>query len=296
MWKCYDCGMEGNPSGFAATTRGLEEHLATSYKVQDYHNRTVFKPERCQHGFYTYGGAKGDRTKVEVGPHLGLQVFPLLYGQEIVESSAWERIKEGVKLATGGFYLGRGGPFGSEQGKDKVATTQTDMIKQRFTVLDVYRETHDTITLLSDFPAAWEPGQFSMIGTAATGEVPISFSGKRDGCTMQTIRRVGRVTSVLTALQPGATITQRGPFGHGWRYKDADKLLVIAGGCGMAPLMPVLDERPDATVLYGAREERDLYKLPCDFAYAFMPRLVTDLIDSRCADYCGALICGPEAM
>ena len=278
MWKCYECEAGGNPSGFSATTAAIEAHFRG---MNGNHS----------HGFYTYGGAKGDRTKVEVGPHL-------LYGQEIVESSAWERLKEGVKLATGGFYLGKGGPFGSEQGKDAAATTQTDMIRQRFTVLDVYRETHDTITLLSDFPAAWEPGQFSMIGTAATGEVPISFSGKRDGYTMQTIRKVGRVTSVLTELQPGATITQRGPFGHGWRYKDIGNLLIIAGGCGMAPLMPVLDERPDAMVLYGAKEARDFYHLPDggNVTWVTLPGLVTDLIDSRHADYCGVLICGPEAM
>src|SRR5208337_4000344 len=256
MWKCYECGAEGNPSGFAATTRELEAHMATSTHVKKFHAGDTEHTWRCQHGYYTYGGAKGDRTKVEVGPHL-------LYGQEIVESSAWERLKEGVKLATGGFYLGKGGPFGSERGKDRVATTQTDMIKQRFTVLDAYQETHDTITILSDFPDTWEPGQFSMLGTAATGEVPISFSGKRDGCTMQTIRNVGRVTSVLwNTLGEGSTITQRGPFGRGWQYKDARKLIVIAGGCGMAPLMPVLDERPDATVLYGVKTSEDFYDLP----------------------------------
>ena len=30
MWKCYQCGATGNPSGFAATTRELEAHFATS--------------------------------------------------------------------------------------------------------------------------------------------------------------------------------------------------------------------------------------------------------------------------
>ena len=302
-WKCYDCGMEGGASGFAATTRELEAHFATSYKVQGYHDRTVFKPERCQHGFYTYGGAKGDRTKVEVGPHL-------LYGQEIVESSAWERFKEGVKLATGGFYLGvadggpqngqpggNGGLYGSSLGKAPATYSQNDLVKQRFNVLDVYKETHDTITILSDFPDTWTPGQFSMLGAAATGEVPISFSGKRDGCTMQTIRKVGRVTSVLFDLQPGATITQRGPFGHGWEYKDARRLLLIAGGCGMAPLMPVIDERPDATVLYGARTTDDFYSLPgaADVAWITAPGVVTELIVAT-HRFTDALICGPEPM
>ena len=302
-WSCYDCGMTGNPSGFAATTRELETHLATSFKVQGYHDRTVFKSERCQHGYYTYGGAKGDRTKVDVGPHL-------LYGQEIVESSIWEKVKEGVLLATGGFYLGvadggpqngqpggNGGLYGSSLGKAPATYSQNDLVKQRFNVLDEYKETHDTITILSDFPDTWMPGQFSMLGTAATGEVPISFSGKRDGCTMQTIRKVGRVTSVLFDLQPGATITQRGPFGHGWEYKDAGKLLLIAGGCGMAPLMPVLDEWPDATVLYGARTPDDFYSLPdgADVEWITAPGVVTDLIVAT-HRFTDALICGPEPM
>ena len=304
MWKCYECGATGSPSGFAATTRELEAHFATAtHPIKN--AMGVVDPRRprqpCQHGYYTYGGAKGDRTKVEVGPHL-------LYGQEIVESSIWEKVKEGVLLATGGFYLGvadggpqngqpggNGGLYGSSLGKAPATYSQNDLVKQRFNVLDVYKETHDTITILSDFPDTWAPGQFSMLGTAATGEVPISFSGKRDGCTMQTIRKVGRVTSVLFGLQPGATITQRGPFGHGWEYKGAEKLLLIAGGCGMAPLMPVIDERPDATVLYGVKAAADKYSVTVT-ASATAPTLVTDLI--LCADAAAAcaLICGPEAM
>ena len=128
MWKCYQCGATGNPSGFAATTRELEAHFATStHPVKN--AMGVIDPRRprepCQHGYYTYGGPLGDRTRVEVGPHL-------LGGQEISESSSWERFKEGVKdFMTGGYYLGvadgnpgygvetggNGGPFGSSHGK-----------------------------------------------------------------------------------------------------------------------------------------------------------------------------------
>lgn len=304
-WACYQCGATGNQSGFKATTDAIELHFATStHQVKN--AMGVIAPERprerCQHGWYQYGGAKGDRTRVEVGPHL-------LYGQEISESCLWERIKEGVNDLTGGFFLGRGGPFGGGgAGKSPAKYAQTDMIKQRFTVLDIVNETADTVTILSDFPDTWEAGQFSMLGTAACGEVPISFSGKMEGGTLQTIRKVGRVTTVLTALQPGSTITQRGPFGKGWQYKDAEDLLIIAGGCGICPLRHVLEDYSEGVtqLLYGARTEddfyftRDLGRWEKEFEVQTIidsEGFVTDLITrANIGPFTTALICGPEIM
>ena len=269
---CYECGWTSNLSGFKATTEALEFHLATSkHYVKDAMGKIALdRPrERCQHGWYTYGGPLGDRTRIEVGPHL-------LYGQEIAESSAWERFREGVKEMTGGFYLGVNppGPFGSSAGRAP-AVSQTDMVKQdhQFKVLDVFHETPNTVTIITDYPPEWQPGQFSMLGVPGHGEVPISFSGVvgDDGgtpaFTQQTIRAVGRVTGEIVKLRPGDTVTQRGPFGRGWQNVYAEDMLIIAGGCGIAPLKPVIEQRwtpggsrnEYTTIIYGARDRDDFY-------------------------------------
>jgi NAD(P)H-flavin reductase len=309
-WGCYQCKASGNPSGFKATVDELENHFATSFHPVKNAMGVIDPkraPERCQHGWYQYGGQRGDRTRIEVGPHL-------LYGQEISESCLWERVKEGVQELTGGFFLGSGGPFGGGgRGKIKAKYAQSDMIKQRFHILDRVDETADTVTILTDFPDTWEAGQFSMLGAAACGEVPISFSGKMNGGTLQTIRKVGRVTSVLTALEPGATVTQRGPFGKGWQYQNAQGLLIIAGGCGICPLRHVLQTYPARcipTLLYGARTEADFYftrdlgRWEKEFEVKTIidsEGLVTDLItEDQIKDGLGnwttALVCGPEIM
>ena len=49
MWKCYQCGATGNPSGFAATTRELEAHFATStHPVKN--AMGVIDPRQCNIG------------------------------------------------------------------------------------------------------------------------------------------------------------------------------------------------------------------------------------------------------
>ena len=228
-----------------------------------------------KHGVYSYGGQANDRTviKVDRGEHT------------LVDAATWATNKHTVE----------------------------SLVRRRHTVIDVCQETPDTVSIISDFPTDWHPGQFSML-SAFTGEVPISFSGKVGGCTMQTIRKVGRVTSLLTSLQPGATITQRGPFGHGWRYQNAHDLLIITGGCGFAPLRPVIDDYTGpTTLLYGARTGAD-YLFAEDYACRARPRigawdalnlqLITDeegfVSDLIKPEYIGpetvALICGPERM
>jgi len=143
----------------------------------------------------------------------------------------------------------------------------------RGTVRDVRKETPDTFTLLLDLgerrtPAGFMPGQFNMLYVLGVGEVPISVASFREEkLLMHTIRSVGTVTSLLTRLSVGESVGVRGPFGRGWPVAEADgkQLLIIAGGLGLPPLRPVIEEaiaKPGriagVKVLYGARTPADL--------------------------------------
>ena len=200
------------------------------------------------------------------------------------------------------------------------------------TVSGVKRETPDTFTLLFNLgdgrtPAEFMPGQFNMLYVFGVGEVPISVASFREEKRlMHTIRSVGRVTNLLGALASGSSVAFRGPFGKGWPLAEAEgkQLLVIAGGLGLPPLRPVIEEAIAASgrfngmkVMYGARTPADLiytYEYPrwqaahgCDF-------LLT--VDRGASDWKGnvgvvttlfpkagidptrsvAFICGPELM
>ncbi len=138
-------------------------------------------------------------------------------------------------------------------------------------ITDVIKETEDTVTLVMRVSPQKtpEPGQFAMLYAPLVGESAISFSGIRDGVIEHTVRRVGKVTTVLTSLSPGDVIGWRGPYGKPWPMSEARArdLIVVAGGIGMAPLRPVIHKRIDGgeagrtILLYGARSpDQFLYK------------------------------------
>jgi NAD(P)H-flavin reductase len=72
----------------------------------------------------------------------------------------------------------------------------------------------------------------------------------------------GNVTQSLARLRPGATLGLRGPYGSHWPIEQCrgNDLVIVAGGIGLPPLRPAIDElllhRADygrIVLLYGAR-------------------------------------------
>ncbi|MCQ1534567.1 dihydroorotate dehydrogenase electron transfer subunit [Methanosarcina sp. KYL-1] len=104
-----------------------------------------------------------------------------------------------------------------------------------------------------------EPGQFVMVWIRGVDEVPMGLSRKNS----ITVQKVGEATSKLFELKEGDSFGLRGPFGKGFSLPAAgEKVLVIAGGVGAAPLSPYAEAAGDAgadvqTVL-GARSAGDL--------------------------------------
>ena len=143
----------------------------------------------------------------------------------------------------------------------------------RWQVRSVRRELHDIVTL-ELVPASGQrpmfvPGQFNMLYAFGVGEAAISISAASDdgAAFVHTVREVGAVSRALAAVQPGASLGLRGPFGTGWPVAEAEggDLLVIAGGLGLAPLRPVVhavlrrrDRFGRVSVLFGTRQPADI--------------------------------------
>jgi NAD(P)H-flavin reductase/formate hydrogenlyase subunit 6/NADH:ubiquinone oxidoreductase subunit I len=132
------------------------------------------------------------------------------------------------------------------------------------------RETTDTVTLTlaTDDRALLgsRPGQFVMVARPAQSVPPISISRIRSDGLELTIRNVGPATAALTGLTPGRRLSLRGPLGRPWPTASAydGDVVIVAGGIGLAPLRPVMDEvlrerhRFGAVRVYlGARTPRD---------------------------------------
>ncbi len=89
------------------------------------------------------------------------------------------------------------------------------------------------------------PGQFMMLYAFGVGEIAMSVSGvpsSADGAIAHTIRSVGAVSKALHDADAGAVVGVRGPFGTDWGLESCAgrDLVIVAGGCGLAPVRPVI--------------------------------------------------------
>lgn len=159
-----------------------------------------------------------------------------------------------------------------------------------------------------------EPGQFLMLWVIGVDEIPMSMSTARDDGTLGlTVEKVGDATSRLHELQEGDLIGIRGPYGNGFDL-SGDRLLLVCGGCGTAPLLFSAEEATkrgkDVTILLAAKTEDDLLfrsrmdDLEVDLIVATedgsagVEGLATDALDEigQERDFDSSLVCGPERM
>lgn len=175
-----------------------------------------------------------------------------------------------------------------------------------------------------------QPGQFVQVSLPGLTEAPISVatSPTRKGCFELAVRKAGMLTTALHQLQPGAQIGIRGPFGRPFQRDDlyGKELLLLAGGCGMAPLRSLIQycqdqpsNHPSVQILYGARSPQDLLfkedldnwqisssfscqytvdQTPADSCYDGKTGLLTNLLSDVQidADNCCAVVVGPPPM
>lgn len=84
-----------------------------------------------------------------------------------------------------------------------------------------------------------------MLYAFGVGEIAMSVSGipsSADDTLGHTIRLVGAVSRALHDAAVGTIVGVRGPFGTDWDLAScADRdLVIVAGGCGLAPLRPMI--------------------------------------------------------
>jgi 3-phenylpropionate/trans-cinnamate dioxygenase ferredoxin reductase subunit len=200
-------------------------------------------------------------------------------------------------------------------------------------VIGQTRLTHDITELRVQLeqPLAYKAGQFGDISLDTLPDVQRSYSfatpSRPDGQISFFVRRVpGGVFSsyVNDSDVIGQTMTVNGPKGEFWLRPVEAPLLFVAGGSGLAPILALLQEARDAgvthsaTLLFGARQQADLYALDdiekiasqWEGAFRFIPVLseeddsswqgrrgmVTSLIPEVVEPSVQAYLCGPPPM
>jgi len=126
-------------------------------------------------------------------------------------------------------------------------------------ILEVRREARDIKTFVLDKRLNARPGQFCMIWIPDVGEKPFTFS-KLDGNIEIMVRKVGEFTERLFSMDKGDVIGIRGPYGNGFKLEGRN-ICVVAGGIGIAPLIPLVDiakKNGDLLLLLGFRTKSEI--------------------------------------
>lgn len=110
------------------------------------------------------------------------------------------------------------------------------------------------------------PGQFFMLTVPGAGLAPFTFTSLPDemGRFYALVRKVGTLTQALFDKNIGDVLGYTGPCGTPWpigpMLASEGDILVIAGGCGLAPLSALIDsliaaeQNTRLTVIYGAHD------------------------------------------
>ncbi len=115
-------------------------------------------------------------------------------------------------------------------------------LPKAYKILSIQAETDIDFTYVIEKKEPLIGGQFMEISIPGVGEAPISISDFDEETLSMTIRKVGRLTDAVFNLVEGDTLFMRGPYGNGFDldlYKGK-KLIVIAGGTGLAPVKNVI--------------------------------------------------------
>lgn len=181
-----------------------------------------------------------------------------------------------------------------------------------------------------------KPGQFFMLNVPSIGEAAFTFTEppNEQGEFRALIRQMGKLTRTLFTLPKGEVLGARGPFGRGWPLERIAQhnIIIIAGGCGLAPLVNLINnftatksrnlaDNQQLVLIYGAQSKaaqllttermcwqkqikiyNTLDEVEHQYTLAENESQGTpvDCIDSALASFTRpvtiALLCGPESM
>lgn len=110
-------------------------------------------------------------------------------------------------------------------------------------VLSRRQETLDSFTIRLNWQLDHKPGQFVFCSLPGIGEAPISICSDSREYVELNIRQVGNVTNALAHIQEGDDLLVRGPYGTWYPMEElkGNNLVIIGGGCGVAPLKGIIE-------------------------------------------------------
>jgi dihydroorotate dehydrogenase electron transfer subunit len=138
-------------------------------------------------------------------------------------------------------------------------------LPKTYPIAAVKRETAMVQTFAFDASLGAKPGQFVMVWLPGMDEIPMSVA-LDDGRELKiTFSAVGEMTEKLANLRKGDLVGLRGPFGTHYEWKPKQRIALVAGGYGAAPMFfaakEVVKDGCSLEVFIGARGKDHLLYL-----------------------------------
>lgn len=197
---------------------------------------------------------------------------------------------------------------------------------KKYSIADKSEIAPDTFLFQLDGKLSFDPGQFVQLKSPHYGEAtfaPCSNTSDKKSFRI-CVRNVGNISGSICSKEIGDKILLRGPYGRGWPIGKliSKNVLVIAGGMGIVPLMPLLyeldkfsKEFKKISLIAGFRTpehvlfEKDLAKFNSKFNYVKIgvekgtgdwwgerADIAKLLLGTKISSDSMVLICGPEVM
>lgn len=124
----------------------------------------------------------------------------------------------------------------------------------------IKKETDFHTTLFFKHNLNFEPGEFVMLWLPRLDEKPFTVSYWNEKEFGVTIEAKGKFTKKIVKMKKGDLIGVRGSYGNGFDVSRSKNVCIVAGGCGMAPIAPLIDSLSGrkVTVIQGAKSKNAL--------------------------------------
>lgn len=145
--------------------------------------------------------------------------------------------------------------------------TENKYIPKPAKILEYHRESPDNYSIILDIKIKHDPGQFVQISVPGIGESPISICSYSGENLKLNIREVGNVTKAIGKMKKNDIVFVRGPYGRGYPMQSlkGNDLVIIGGGCGVAPLKGIIEyiehhrkDYKDVFLFFGFRSPNDV--------------------------------------
>lgn len=113
----------------------------------------------------------------------------------------------------------------------------------------IVKENQNVKTFFLDGKINYKPGQFIMLWIPGVDEKPYSLSYTKPIAI--TVEKKGEFTEKLFKMKDGDKVGIRGPYGKGFKIKN--NALIVAGGCGYAPLAPLIEKLKKPIIIFGCK-------------------------------------------